>query len=129
MRPSLIVADEPITALDVSIQAQIVNLFQDLQEKLGIAYLFIAHDLSMVRYLCHRVAVMLRGRIVEMGRTEEIFEDPRHAYTRSLLSAIPIPNPAIERARRPIEFNVDSFASASGETLQEISPGHFVLGD
>jgi peptide/nickel transport system ATP-binding protein len=128
MRPRFIVADEPITALDVSIQAQIVNLFQDLQEQLGIAYLFIAHDLSMVRYLCHRVAVMLRGRIVEMARTEEIFEDPRHPYTRSLLSAIPIPNPAIERTRRPIAFDADSFASASGESLREISPGHLVLG-
>ena len=86
LQPRLIVADEPITALDVSIQAQIVNLFQDLQERLGLAYLFIAHDLSMVRYLCHRVAVMLRGRIVEIGPTEAIFEDPRHPYTRSLLS-------------------------------------------
>jgi peptide/nickel transport system ATP-binding protein len=127
MRPKLIIADEPITALDVSIQAQIINLFQDLQQELGMAYLFIAHDLSMVRYLCHRVAVMLRGRLVEIAPTEAIFTDPRHPYTRSLLSAIPIPNPAIERARRPLAFDYETQKPASDAVLTEVSPGHFVL--
>jgi peptide/nickel transport system ATP-binding protein len=127
MRPRLIIADEPITALDVSIQAQIINLFQDLQQELGMAYLFIAHDLSMVRYLCHRVAVMLRGRLVEIAPTEAIFADPRHPYTRSLLSAIPIPNPAIERARRPLAFDYETQKPAPDAVLTEVSPGHFVL--
>jgi len=127
MRPRFIVADEPITALDVSIQAQIVNLFQDLQQELGMAYLFIAHDLSMVRYLCHRVAVMLRGRIMEMAPTEEIFGDPRHPYTRSLLSAIPIPKPAIERRRRPIAFDYETQKPSPDAMLMEVSPRHFVL--
>ncbi|WP_342358795.1 ABC transporter ATP-binding protein [Terrarubrum flagellatum] len=127
LRPRLIVADEPITALDVSIQAQIVNLFQDLQRELGVAYLFIAHDLSMVRYLCHRVAVMLRGRIVEIGPTEAIFENPQHAYTRSLLSSIPIPNPRIERARRPIAFDYEREKPVPGAELREVGPGHAVL--
>jgi ABC-type oligopeptide transport system ATPase subunit len=127
MRPRFIVADEPITALDVSIQAQIVNLFQDLQQELGMTYLFIAHDLSMVRYLCHRVAVMLRGRIMEMAPTEEIFGDPRHPYTRSLLSAIPIPKPAIERQRRPIAFDYETQKPAPDAVLMEVSPRHFVL--
>ncbi len=127
MRPRFIVADEPITALDVSIQAQIVNLFQDLQQELGMAYLFIAHDLSMVRYLCHRVAVMLRGRIMEMAPTEELFGDPRHPYTRSLLSAIPIPKPAIERQRRPIVFDYETQKPSPDAVLMEVSPRHFVL--
>jgi peptide/nickel transport system ATP-binding protein len=91
------------------------------------AYLFIAHDLSMVRYLCHRVAVMLRGRLVEIAPTEAIFSDPRHPYTRSLLSAIPIPNPAIERARRPLAFDYETQKPAPDAVLTEVSPGHFVL--
>ena len=101
LKPSFIVADEPITALDVSIQAQIVNLFQDLQDEMRLAYLFIAHDLSMVRYLCARVAVMLRGRIVELAPTEAIFADPRHPYTQSLLAAIPVPDPGPHPPRAP----------------------------
>jgi peptide/nickel transport system ATP-binding protein len=125
LSPSLIVADEPITALDVSIQAQIVNLFQDLQEQLGLAYLFIAHDLSMVRYLCHRVAVMWRGRIVEMGPTETIFENARHPYTLALLSAVPIPDPDRERTRQRVAFDPD--AVVPGQRLAEIAPGHFLL--
>jgi ABC-type oligopeptide transport system ATPase subunit len=123
MRPRFIVADEPITALDVSIQAQIVNLFQDLQEELGIAYLFIAHDLSMVRYLSHRVAVMRRGRIVELGPTEAVFRDPRHGYTKALLSAIPIPDPDRERGRRHLSWSEND----DGQHLVEVAPGHYVL--
>ena len=125
LEPRFIVADEPITALDVSIQAQIVNLFQDLRERLGLAYLFIAHDLSMVRYLCQRVAVMLRGRIVEIGPTEAIFEDPRHPYTQALLSAVPIPDPDIERTRRRLVYDPDQAASAG--QLEEVTPGHWAL--
>nr|WP_283164089.1 ATP-binding cassette domain-containing protein [Brenneria tiliae] len=128
LKPRFIVADEPITALDVSIQAQIVNLFQDLQEELGLTYLFIAHDLSMVRYLCHRVAVMLRGRIVEIGPTEAIFSHPRHPYTQALLSAIPVPDPRIERYRRPLAFDVNSNLPAEQAELQAVGPQHFVLG-
>jgi peptide/nickel transport system ATP-binding protein len=126
LEPSFLVADEPITALDVSIQAQIVNLFQDLQERFGLAYLFIAHDLSMVRYLCQRVAVMLRGRIVEIGPTEAIFGDPRHDYTRALLSSVPIPDPDLERQRIRIMFDADAQASRDFDQMSEVSPGHFV---
>jgi peptide/nickel transport system ATP-binding protein len=126
LRPAFIVADEPITALDVSIQAQIVNLFQDLQDELGLAYLFIAHDLSMVRYLCQRVAVMLRGRIVEMAPTEMIFADPRHPYTQSLLAAIPVPDPD-RRKPKTVAFDVARNVPPRDAPLIEVSPGHFVL--
>jgi len=125
--PAFIVADEPITALDVSIQAQIVNLFQDLQDELGLTYLFIAHDLSMIRYLCHRVAVMLRGRIVEIGPCEAIFENPQHPYTRALLSAIPVPDPDIEKQRRPLVFDVQTHPPPESGTLQAVGAQHFVL--
>ena len=125
LNPSFIVADEPITALDVSTQAQIVNLFQDLRARLGLAYLFIAHDLSIVRYLCDRVAVMLRGRIVEIGPVQAIFEDPRHPYTKALLSAVPIPDPDIERSRVRLVHNMDQ--GWSDAVLREVAPQHHVL--
>jgi ABC-type oligopeptide transport system ATPase subunit len=127
LQPEFIVADEPITALDVSIQAQIVNLFQDLQEKMGLAILFIAHDLSMVRYLCNRVAVMLRGRIVEAGPTEAVFGDARHPYTKALLSAVPIPDPAQERGRRRLPFDAGAFRFPPSAALQDVGGGHLVL--
>lgn len=98
--PSLIVCDEPISALDVSIQAQIINLLEELQEKLGLTYLFIAHDLSMVQHISDRIAVMYLGRIVEIAESLELYENPLHPYTKALLSAIPIPNPKIEKARK-----------------------------
>ncbi|MCQ1769280.1 ATP-binding cassette domain-containing protein [Neorhizobium galegae] len=127
LNPAFIVADEPITALDVSIQAQIVNLFQDLQDELGLTYLFIAHDLSMIRYLCHRVAVMLRGRIVEIGPCDAIFENPQHAYTKALLSAIPVPDPDIERNRRPLVFDVGANLPPEEAVLRPVGNRHFVL--
>jgi peptide/nickel transport system ATP-binding protein len=127
LQPRFIVADEPITALDVSIQAQIVNLLQDLQEQLGLTYLFIAHDLSMVRYLCQHVAVMLRGRIVETGPAESVFGAPRHPYTQALLSALPIPDPVRERLRQRIVFDPRDFQPAPDAALREVAPRHFVL--
>ncbi len=127
--PRFLVADEPITALDVSIQAQIINLFQDLQNEMGLALLFIAHDLSMVRYLCRRVAVMLRGKIVEMGPTEAVFSNPLHPYTRALISAVPIPDPAKERGRKRLRYDTGNVRFAPEAALVEESPGHFVLRD
>lgn len=106
MNPKLIIADEAISALDVSIQAQVVNLMKEIQEETNTAYLFIAHDLSMVRYISDRIGVMHLGHMVETGTTEDIFNEPVHPYTKSLLSAIPITNPFIERLKKPMIYNV-----------------------
>ena len=128
MNPKLIIADECISALDVSIQAQVVNLMRDIQEETGAAYLFIAHDLSMVKYISDRIGVLHLGHLVETGTTEEIFANPVHPYTRSLISAIPHPNPAVERKRTSMHY--DYFTSGidylAGE-LRTIEGTHKVL--
>ena len=125
MEPELLVADEPIASLDVSIQAQIVNLFKHCNADHGCSILFIAHDLSMVEYLCDRVGVMYQGKLVELAPTAELYADPRHPYTRALLSAIPIPDPIAERNRQRLDFDQLSFEKDG--VLTEVSPGHFVL--
>jgi ABC-type oligopeptide transport system ATPase subunit len=128
MEPELIIADEPISALDVSIQAQVINLLNDLREKLGLTILFIAHDLSVVKYFCDRIAVMYFGQMVELTTSDELFKNPLHPYTRSLLSAIPVPDPLFEKKRQRITYNPITEHDYSSEkpTLKEITPGHFV---
>lgn len=124
MEPEFLVADEPIASLDVSIQAQVINLFRHLQREHGFTFLFIAHDLAMVEYLCDRVGVMYHGRLVEVAPAEELFSNPLHGYTKTLLSAIPIPDPMRERKRKLLVYDGADFGK--GE-LREVFPGHFVL--
>ena len=128
MNPSLIIADEPISALDVSIQAQVVNLMKDLQIELGVTYLFIAHDLSMVKYISDRIGVLHLGYLVETGTTQEIFENPVHPYTKSLISAIPLPHPVKERCRIAIPYQYETSGLNYAEGKQhKLSDTHFVL--
>ncbi|HHS2979886.1 TPA: ABC transporter ATP-binding protein [Staphylococcus argenteus] len=126
VEPEFIIADEPISALDVSIQAQVVNLLLKLQRERGITFLFIAHDLSMVKYISNRIAVMHFGKIVEIGPAEEIYQNPLHDYTKSLLSAIPQPDPESERSRKRFSY-IDDEENNHLRQLHEIRPNHFVF--
>ena len=125
MEPELLVADEPVASLDVSIQAQIINLLRHCNEQHGCSILFIAHDLSMVEYLCDRVGVMYHGKLVEVAPTAALYANPQHPYTKALLSAIPVPDPIAERNRRHIDFDETDFDREG--TMVEIAPGHWVL--
>ena len=126
MNPKLIIADECISALDVSIQAQVVNLMKDIQHETKCAYLFIAHDLSMVKYISDRIGVLHKGYLVETGSTREIFSNPAHPYTQSLLSAVPQPNPAVEKNRKLISYDAAA-ANYENRTMRRINDEHFVL--
>ena len=125
VNPRFIVCDEPISALDVSIQAQIVNLLKKLQKEQQLTYLFIAHDLSMVKYISDRIAVMYQGKIVELGTADEVYHQAFHPYTKSLLSAIPLPDPQYERNRKRVIYQPS--VQNESEEMFEITPGHFVL--
>ncbi|MDG3180331.1 ATP-binding cassette domain-containing protein [Streptococcus parasuis] len=127
MNPELVIADEPISALDVSVRAQVLNLLKRLQKELGLTYLFIAHDLSVVRFISDRIAVIHKGVIVEVAETEELFKNPLHPYTRSLLSAVPIPDPILERQKTLVVYdpNMHDYSVDKPE-MHEIKPGHFV---
>ena len=128
LQPELIIADEPISALDVSIQAQVINLLNELRETLGLTIMFIAHDLSVVKYFSDRIAVMYYGKIVELATSDELFAHPLHPYTKSLLSAIPLPDPHFEKQRKRITYNpiASHDYSQQGPYMQEITPGHFI---
>ncbi len=128
MEPELIIADEPVSALDVSIQAQVINLLDDLREKMGLTVLFVAHDLSVVKYFSDRIGVMYYGKMVELADSDELFAHPLHPYTRSLLSAIPMPDPEYEKQRKRITYVPlkEHDYSVDGPTMREITPGHFV---
>ncbi len=130
MEPKFIVADEPISALDVSIRAQVLNLLSALQKERGLTYLFIAHDLSVVRFICDRIAVIHKGDIVELAESEQLFAHPLHPYTRALLSAIPQPDPIAERNKKLLVYD-PSCHDYTRDLPQwcEIEPGHFVLGN
>ena len=129
LKPELIIADEPISALDVSIQAQVINLLNQLREQMGLTILFIAHDLSVVKYFSDRIAVMYFGHIVELATSDELFKHPLHPYTKSLLSAIPLPDPNYEKKRKRITYNPLSAHdyTKEGPVMREILPGHFIL--
>ena len=128
MQPEMIIADEPISALDVSIQAQVINLLNDLRDRMGLTILFIAHDLSVVKYFSDRIGVMYFGKMVELADSDELFKNPLHPYTKSLLSAIPLPDPVYEKQRTRIIYNpiAEHDYSVNMPSFREITPGHFV---
>ncbi len=128
MNPELLIADEPISALDVSIQAQVINLLNELRDKLGLTIMFIAHDLSVVKYFSDRIGVMYFGKMVELASSDELFAHPLHPYTKSLLSAIPLPDPNSEKNRKRIVYNqlAEHDYSVNKPTMREVAPGHFV---
>ena len=130
MDPQFIIADEPISALDVSIRAQVLNLMAKLQKERDLTYLFVAHDLSVVRFICDRIAVIHKGRIVELAESEQLFAHPLHPYTRSLLSAIPQPDPIAERSKQLVVYDPDChrYSDSNRPRWAELEPGHFVLG-
>ena len=129
VEPDFIIADEPISALDVSIRAQVLNLMSELQKKRNLTYLFIAHDLSVVRFICDRIAVIHKGKIVELAESEELFAHPLHPYTRALLSAIPQPDPISERQKKLLVYDpkCHNYGPDNQPSWHEIVPGHFVL--
>ena len=129
MRPEMIIADEPVSALDVSVQAQVINLLNELKESLGLTILFIAHDLSVVKYFSDRIGVMYFGKMVELADADELFAHPLHPYTKSLLSAIPLPDPRTEKTRKRIKYNpLDSHDyTVDKPSFREVLPGHFVM--
>ncbi|MGT2715111.1 ATP-binding cassette domain-containing protein [Streptococcus respiraculi] len=130
MKPDFVIADEPISALDVSVRAQVLNLLKKFQRELGLTYLFIAHDLSVVRFISDRIAVIYKGVIVEVAETEELFNNPIHPYTQSLLSAVPIPDPLLERQKVLKVYDPEQHDySVDKPTMVEIRPGHFVWGN
>lgn len=127
MNPEFVIADEPISALDVSVRAQVLNLLKRMQAEKGLTYLFIAHDLSVVRFISYRIAVIHKGVIVEVAETEELFNNPIHPYTKSLLSAVPIPDPILERQKELIVYNPEQHDYTEDKpTMVEIKPNHFV---
>ena len=127
VEPKFIVADEPISALDVSIQAQVVNLMIELQKKRGLTYLFIAHDLSMVKFISDRIGVMHYGKLLEVGPADDVYDRPLHDYTKSLISAVPIPDPEVERSRTRIPYDAQKEEmDGKQRSMHEIRPGHFV---
>lgn len=125
VEPELIIADEPISALDVSVQAQVINLMKKLQKEKGLTYLFIAHDLSMVKYISDRIGVMYKGRLVELAESNELYYNPIHPYTKALLSAIPVPDPIFERSRERIVFDPSCKEANNIPDLVEVKPGHW----
>ena len=131
MEPEFIIADEPISALDVSIRAQVLNLLKKFQKERGLSYLFIAHDLSIVRFISDRIAVIHKGKIVEIAETEELFNYPLHPYTKSLMSAIPIPDPILEKQKKLFVYDPATMHdySVEGPHMEDLGNGHFIFGN